>query len=105
LKPKPYNHAAAVIGNALGANGMSVRSTITSQFERVAKEQKRKLAPLTDDLSLLDSGLDSLSFALVVMHLENALGYDPFDVEGDVKFPVTFGDFVKIYEDHSKAPS
>jgi acyl carrier protein len=84
---------------------MSVRSTITLQFERVAKEQKRKLAPLTDELSLLDSGLDSLSFALVVMHLENELGYDPFDVEGDVKFPVTFGDFVRTYEDHNKAPS
>jgi acyl carrier protein len=84
---------------------MSVRSTITLQFERVAREQKRKLSPLSDELSLLDSGLDSLSFALVVMHLENELGYDPFDVEGDVRFPVTFGDFVKIYEDHSKAPS
>jgi len=30
--------------------------------EQVAAEQKRKLAPLTDDLKLLDSGLDSLSF-------------------------------------------
>jgi acyl carrier protein len=105
LKPKPYNHAAAEIARYEGAKGMSVRSTITSQFEQVAREQKRKLSRLTDDLSLLDSGLDSLSFALVVMHLENALGYDPFDVEGDVKFPVTFGEFVKLYEDHSKAPS
>src|SRR5580698_314356 len=33
---------------------MSVRSTITAQFEQVALEQKRKLAPLTDGLRLLD---------------------------------------------------
>jgi acyl carrier protein len=79
---------------------MSVRSTVTSQFERVALEQKRKLARLTDDLRLLDSGLDSLSFALIVMRLEEALGFDPFEVADEVRFPVTFGDFVKLYEDH-----
>jgi len=79
---------------------MSVRSTITSQFEQVAVEQKRKLARLTDELKLLDSGLDSLSFALIVMRLEEALGFDPFDVADEVKFPVTFGDFVKLYENH-----
>jgi hypothetical protein len=77
---------------------MPVRDTVTSQFEQVAREQKRKLAPLADNLKLLNSGLDSLSFALIVMRLEEALGYDPFDVADDVKFPVTFGDFVKLYE-------
>ncbi len=77
---------------------MSVRATVITQFEQVAREQKRKLAPLSDDLKLLDSGLDSLSFALIVMRLEEALGYDPFDSADDVKFPVTFGDFVKFYE-------
>ncbi|HUN57666.1 MAG TPA: acyl carrier protein [Candidatus Binataceae bacterium] len=79
---------------------MSVRSVITAQFEQVALEQKRQLARLTDDLKLLDSGLDSLSFALIVMRLEEALGFDPFDTAEDAKFPVTFGDFVKLYENH-----
>ena len=32
---------------------MSVRSTIVSQFEAVAGEQQRRLAPLADDLKLL----------------------------------------------------
>lgn len=77
---------------------MSLRSTITIQFEQVASEQKRKLARLTDDLKLLDSGLDSLSFALIVMRLEGSLGFDPFDVAEEIRFPVTFGDFVKLYE-------
>ena len=75
---------------------MSVRSTISSLFEQVALEQKRKLSPLSDDLKLLQSGLDSLSFALIVARLEDTLGYDPFEkVES---FPVTFGDFVRLYE-------
>ena len=83
---------------------MSVRSTVIAQFEQVAAEQKRKLAPLTDDLALLDSGLDSLSFALIVMRLEEALGFDPFDVADDVRFPVTFADFVKLYESGPAKP-
>jgi acyl carrier protein len=77
---------------------MSVRSTVISQFEQVAAEQKRKLSRLSDDLKLLESGLDSLSFALIVARLEDSLGFDPFDVADDVKFPVTFGDFVRLYE-------
>jgi acyl carrier protein len=75
---------------------MSVRSTITSAFEQVATEQQRTLAPLNDDLKLLQAGLDSLSFALIVTRLEDAFGYDPFETAE--KFPVTFGDFVKLYE-------
>jgi acyl carrier protein len=81
---------------------MSVRSTVISQFEQVAAEQNRKLSRLSDDLKLLESGLDSLSFALIVARLEDALGFDPFDVPDDVKFPVTFGDFVRMYENHAK---
>ena len=79
---------------------MSVRSIVVSQFEHVAVEQHRTLARLSDELKLLDSGLDSLSFALIVARLEDALGFDPFDVADDVKFPVTFGDFVRLYDNH-----
>jgi hypothetical protein len=79
-----------------------VRSTIVSQFEEVAREQNRKLAPLSDGLVLMDSGLDSLCFAIVVARLEDSLGYDPFSVTEDVQFPVTLGDFIKFYEDAAK---
>jgi len=68
----------------------------------VAVEQKRKLSGLSYDLRLLDSGLDSLGFALIVVRLENALGFDPFDSADTVAFPVTFSDFVKLYETYSK---
>ena len=76
---------------------MSARSTIVAEFERLAAERERKLAPLSDDLKLLDSGLDSLSFAVLVIRLEETLGVDPFNGE-EVTFPVTFGDLVSLYD-------
>jgi acyl carrier protein len=77
---------------------MDIRAEIIDQFKQVALEQDKTLATLTDDLPLLDSGLDSLCFAVVVVRLENALGVDPFSSDEDVRFPVTFGDFVGFYE-------
>ena len=76
----------------------SIRTTIVSQFEQVAAEQRHKLATLSDDRPLMDSGLDSLAFAIVVARLEDSLGIDPFTASEDAQFPVTFGDFVKMYE-------
>ncbi len=77
---------------------MSVRSQIISQFESVAKEQNQNLPPLSEDLVLMDSGLDSLCFAVIVARLEDELGFDPFTASEEIEFPVTFSDFVKIYE-------
>ena len=75
----------------------SIRQTIQSQFQQAAEEQHRKLAPMTDDLPLMDSGLDSLCFAIVVARLEEELGFDPFSAT-DVRFPITLGEFVAFYE-------
>jgi acyl carrier protein len=77
---------------------MATRVTITSEIQKVAAEQNVKLAPLQDDLILLESGLDSLCFAILVARLEDELGVDPFTASDDVSFPVTLGDFVKAYE-------
>lgn len=77
---------------------MDLRAVIADEMQRVAREQGKSLAPLTDELPLLDSGLDSLCFALVVAGLEDRLGKDPFATAEDVVFPVTFGDFVRFYE-------
>jgi acyl carrier protein len=77
---------------------MSVRSKVTTIFQQVAQEQQRTLVPLSDNLKLLESGLDSLSFAIIVAKLEDEVGFDPFDSDEMVEFPVTFGDFVRLYE-------
>jgi acyl carrier protein len=81
---------------------MNVRSEIVNQFKQVAQEQDKRLAPLTDGLELLNSGLDSLSFAILVTRLEDSLGIDPFTESEDAQFPVTFGDFVNLYDHVAK---
>jgi acyl carrier protein len=77
---------------------MSVRSQVIDQFRQVADEQEKPLVPLVDDLPLLESGLDSLCFAIIVARLEDMLGIDPFSTAEDAFFPVTLGDFVKSYQ-------
>lgn len=81
---------------------MNIRSDIEAQFVRVALEQGRTLVPLSDDLALLDSGLDSLSFAIIVARLEGLLGIDPFSISEDSLFPTTFGELVAFYENAAK---
>ena len=81
---------------------MDVRKEIVTQFKQVAQEQNKRLAPLTDGLELLNSGLDSLCFAILVIRLEDSLGLDPFAASEDAQFPVTFGDFVNLYEHVAK---
>jgi acyl carrier protein len=77
---------------------MSIKLTIMDQMQRIAREHGKTLAPLRDDLVLLDSGLDSLGFAVLVARLEDTLGIDPFTAAEDAMFPLTLGDFVKVYE-------
>jgi hypothetical protein len=77
---------------------MSVRLTVLSVMEEVAAEQQRALEPLGDDTLLARSGLDSLCFALVVARIEDALGFEPFTASEVAYFPVTFSDFVSLYE-------
>ena len=81
---------------------MSVRSVVLSEIELVAAEQKKTLAPMADGTPLLDLGLDSLCFAIIVARLEEKLDRDPFADADEVEFPVTVGDFVRLY-DHAPA--
>jgi acyl carrier protein len=78
---------------------MSIENIVRAEFEQVAREQEKVLSGLSDDTVLLDSGLDSLCFAIIVARLEDRLGVDPFTASEDVYFPVTLGDFIKFYSD------
>ena len=77
---------------------MSIETIVRAEFEQVAREQNKLLGGLTDDTVLLESGLDSLCFAIIVARLEDQLGVDPFTASEDVWFPVTLGDFIKFYK-------
>lgn len=77
---------------------MSIKLTVISEIEQVAAQHQRKLAPLNDDSVLMNTGLDSLCFAILVTRLEDRLGVDPFSSSDNISFPVTLGDFVRVYE-------
>jgi hypothetical protein len=77
---------------------VSIRAAILTTFTNVAEEQGKTLQPLTDDLALMDSGLDSLCIAIIVARLDDELNLDPFSGGDDMMLPVTVGDFIRIYE-------
>ncbi|HEX3348108.1 MAG TPA: acyl carrier protein [Acetobacteraceae bacterium] len=77
---------------------MSVRATIEQTMTEVAAEHGKPLAHLRDEARLSDLGLDSLCLAVIVARLEDGFGVDPFGADNEAPFPVTFGDFVRQYE-------
>jgi hypothetical protein len=82
---------------------MSVRLRIISAMRQIAEEQKVTLPPLHDELSLHETGFDSLAFAILVARLEDDLGTDPFTIAEDAAFPLTIGDFIGAYEENVPA--
>lgn len=80
----------------------NIRETISTTFSRVLIEQAQgtSLPLLSDDLVLLESGLDSMGFAVLVVELEEILGFDPFSISEEAFYPSTFGEFVSFYEKH-----
>jgi acyl carrier protein len=81
---------------------MSMKATIITEIQRIAEAEKKQTPPLTDDLVLLESGLDSLGIAILVARLEETLGFDPFTESDDIYYPVTLGDFIRFYENAGK---
>ena len=78
---------------------MSLKEVIVSEIQQIAEEHDKELAPLTEGLNLLESGLDSLCFAILVARLEDRIGVDPFTESEDAYYPVTLGEFMRFYEE------
>jgi len=78
---------------------MSIRTAVIAEIRQIAAENNISTPELTDQLVLLDSGLDSLAIAILVLRLEEALGFDPFAEATRVSYPVTLGDLIRFYED------
>jgi acyl carrier protein len=78
---------------------MSVRSTIINEIERIVEAEGNQAVTITEDSALLGlTGLDSLAIAVLVARLEETLGVDPFTESEEAFYPVTVGDFIRIYE-------
>ena len=77
----------------------NIREIIISAMSEVADMRGTDLVKiLTDDMVLLESGLDSLGFAILVARMEEELGYDPFVMMDEPVYPRTLGEFVSIYQ-------
>jgi hypothetical protein len=78
---------------------MEIRRIITETLQEILVDNGVELAaPLDGDTLLLKTGLDSLGFAILVVRLEEKLGYDPFVLMAEAVYPRTLDEFVAIYE-------
>jgi acyl carrier protein len=72
---------------------------IRKVFAEIWAQEKGTEAPaLLSDTVLLETGLDSLGFAIFVSMLDEELGFDPFTISDDSYYPQTFAEFVAFYK-------
>lgn len=81
---------------------MKIEEIIKKTFVEVFTENNPnvEIPSFNKDLVLLDSGLDSMGFAVLVVKLEEKLEFDPFILSENPYYPQTLGDFIKFYEDN-----
>lgn len=79
---------------------MNLKEAIKEAYLEVLEQTGSELlvSELTDEVVLLESGLDSLGFAILVATLEEKLEFDPFTMMDEPVYPSTFAEFVSIYE-------
>jgi acyl carrier protein len=76
-----------------------VRATIIEALGKaIAEARGAPAGALSDEAVLLETGLDSLGFAILITQLETTLGYDPFSLDAEAYYPVTLGDMIRYYE-------
>lgn len=79
-------------------------SDIGAVFQEVWQQEMGTDAPeLQPGTVLLDTGLDSLGFAIFVSALEERVGFDPFTIAEDAYYPQTFQEFVDFYKKYQPA--
>lgn len=77
----------------------NLRDTIIMAIAETADMRGNNIVDLlVDETVLLESGLDSLGFAILVARLEEELGYDPFVLMDEPVYPHTLGEFISIYQ-------
>lgn len=83
--------------------GIEMKKIILEKFNEALEQTDvdQRYEDIKDEQVLLESGLDSLGFAILVALLEEELDFDPFQQMEDAVYPTTFGEFVAIYEKQS----
>ena len=78
---------------------MNLEQQVRQAMQQVAELSDCQLVqPIEPNTLLLECGLDSLGYAMLVAQLEEDLGFDPFtELEIDI-YPSTFTEFLGIYQ-------
>ncbi len=81
-----------------------MKNLIIAKINEVLDQTDRseRYEDIEDRVILLETGLDSLDFAILVSLLEEALDLNPFQLIDEPVYPITFGDFLPIYEKYSE---
>tara|TARA_B100000795_G_C22764556_1_gene425111 strand:- start:1176 stop:1457 length:282 start_codon:yes stop_codon:yes gene_type:complete len=72
-----------------------IRQTINEVY--LSEAQDNKILILSEETVLLETGLDSLGYAILVTRLEEEIGYDPFTLSSEAYYPLTYGELVQFY--------
>lgn len=75
-----------------------LRKAIVGEIELFLAEEGLESDQITPASDLLDVGIDSLGFAVLVARLEEQLQVDPFLSASEVAFPRTVEELVNLYE-------
>jgi acyl carrier protein len=82
-----------------------LRTRITSMFNEMWREDREDEPPvLENDTILLETGFDSMAFAVLVARLDDELGFDPFTMVEEPVYPQTFSEFVTFYAQCAPKP-
>jgi acyl carrier protein len=92
-------------GQPLILTADELRARITSLFNEMWREDREDEPPaLVDDTVLLETGFDSMAFAVLVARLDDELGFDPFTMVEEPVYPQTFAEFVAFYAQCAPKP-
>jgi acyl carrier protein len=72
-------------------------TAVVAEITRLLAEEGKPVPSIGLDDGLIDLGLDSLSFAVVITRLEELLGYEPLDLIESGEFPRTVRELVAVY--------
>ena len=82
-----------------------LRARITSMFNEMWREDREDEPPvLENETILLETGFDSMAFAVLVARLDDELGFDPFTMVEEPVYPPTFAEFVTFYAQCAPKP-
>lgn len=70
---------------------------ILRQVVKLLEEERGEQAEVALHDGLVDIGMDSLAFAVLVTRLEDVLGLDPFLALDDEIYPRTLAELVDVY--------